>query len=211
MPLGIVNQHRLVIHHITKRRHPRSQSLGVLVRAHGVACVSDVVLGTEVGEGAALEEVQVESVRIGAVDIGEDGVEVDDFRVELEVCVEGQDGGAEVVRAGLDPGGVEVAHLGEDLVDVDHESGDLVEAGFVAGGEIFGEDGEFEAEIHGGGHGGVGGRCGVSVATGKARDERVGYVGTFIKVWSLSRPVGPRGRLSAPQSMCQKHCTLDFW
>jgi len=52
------------------------------------------------------------------------------------VCVEGQDGGAEVVRAGLDPGGVEVAHLGEDLVDVDHESGDLVEAGFVAGGEI---------------------------------------------------------------------------
>ena len=46
------------------------------------------------------------------------------------------------MRAGLDLFGLDVPHAGEGLVDFEHEVGDLVEPGFLSGGE---------RGVHGGG------------------------------------------------------------
>jgi hypothetical protein len=45
----------------------------------------------------------------------------------------------EVMRAGLDPGGVEVVHAGEGVVDLEEEGGHGVELGGLLGGEGGGE------------------------------------------------------------------------
>ncbi len=91
-----------------------------------------MVFAAEVGETGGLEEADV--VSEDRVDIGEDAVQVDNVRIEAEGGVQRELGG-EVVRAGLDPFGLDVPHAGEGLVDFEHEVSNFVESGFLSGGE----------------------------------------------------------------------------
>ena len=125
MPLGIVHDHP-VSPRRRKRRHPRPQSPSRLLDREGAPPLPQVFYVAEVGKTGVLEETNFTGEQ--RVDVGQDVIEVDEVRVDVEGFVK-RHGGGDVVQSVLDPFQLKVAHAREGLVDLEHAVCHLVESG----------------------------------------------------------------------------------